>query len=123
MSYSWPSSLSCGVSDAKMHADRCCEISRKSGITSPFFTSDSLSRVLDRFVFFAMPSRSVTQLRSVSPPLIAESWSALRSSGMSIPAIFVTRSRSTTSWSDCPAFSALAMYCSSPSSSIVGYFL
>mmetsp|Transcript_44655 Transcript_44655/g.148038 ORF Transcript_44655/g.148038 Transcript_44655/m.148038 type:complete len:205 (-) Transcript_44655:1518-2132(-) len=122
-SYSSPTSLSCGESVRKTVAERCCAMRRKRGATRPCRCSVSLRRVDERFVFFAMPSRSVTHARSVSPPACACSCSADKSSSMSMPAILVTRSRSTSSCSDCPDLSVFVMYCSSPTSSIVGCFL
>mmetsp|Transcript_25873 Transcript_25873/g.64035 ORF Transcript_25873/g.64035 Transcript_25873/m.64035 type:complete len:441 (-) Transcript_25873:1847-3169(-) len=122
-SYSSPSILRCGVSIEKMHADRCCAMRRKKGTARPWRTSASLRRDEERFVFLAMFITSVTQERSVSPPACASSWSLDRSSSVSIPAILVTRSRSTSSCSDWPLLSVLAMYCSRPTNSIMGYFL
>ena len=74
-------------------------------------------------MFLPMPSRSVTTLRSVSPPACASSCSCEMSSSTSMPDIFVTRSRSRSSCSDWPLLSVFAMYCSRPTSSIDGYFL
>ena len=155
-------------------AERCCAMRRKRGATRPCRCSVSLRRVDERFVFFAMPSRSVTHARSVSPPACAcdereggergrevarekdrhcprwirdcARWTrdcarspaaARRTSRRACRcpprkgpgkveeqsrtgracrcvAILVTRSRSTSSCSDCPDLSVFVMYCSSP---------